>query len=34
MKLTINEEENYAFILALVIVVDQVLHDNKNNNNG
>ncbi|MBU3111341.1 LURP-one-related/scramblase family protein [Clostridium lacusfryxellense] len=33
-EITINEGENYAFILALVIVVDQVLHDNKNKNNG
>lgn len=29
----IDEEENHAFILALVIVLDQVLHDNNNVNN-
>jgi uncharacterized protein YxjI len=33
-EININEQENYAFILALVIVIDQVLHDNKNRNNG
>lgn len=27
----ISDEENQAFIIALVIVIDQVLHDNKNN---
>jgi uncharacterized protein YxjI len=32
-EIDINEQENYAFILALVIVIDQVLHDNKNHNN-
>lgn len=32
-QININEEENYAFILAMVIVIDQVLHDNKNNDN-
>ncbi|MGH4137693.1 LURP-one-related/scramblase family protein [Clostridium sp.] len=30
-EIEINEQENYAFILALVIVIDQVLHNNKNN---
>ncbi|SHI58733.1 LURP-one-related/scramblase family protein [Lutispora thermophila] len=29
----ISDEENYAFILALVIVIDQVIHDNNHNNN-
>ena len=33
-EIEINEQENYAFILALVIVIDKVLHDNKNKNNG
>ncbi|MBZ9624238.1 LURP-one-related family protein [Clostridium sp. FP2] len=33
-EININEQENYAFILAMVIVVDQVLHDNKSKNNG
>jgi len=33
-EINIDEQENYAFILALVIVIDQVLHDNKNGNNG
>lgn len=33
-EIEINEQENYAFILAFVIVIDQVLHDNKNKNNG
>lgn len=33
-EIDINEEENYAFILAMVIVIDQVLHDNKNKDNG
>jgi len=28
----IADSENYAFILALVIVIDQVLHDNNHNN--
>ena len=28
-EIVINEEENYAFTLAMVIVIDQVLHDNK-----
>jgi len=28
----IADNENHAFILALVIVIDQVLHDNENNN--
>jgi len=32
-EINISEQENYAFILALVIVIDQVLHDNKNRNN-
>jgi uncharacterized protein YxjI len=32
-EIDISEEENYAFILAMVIVIDQVLHDNKNKNN-
>lgn len=32
-EIDINEEENYAFILAMVIVIDQVLHDNKNKSN-
>ncbi len=27
----ISDEEDYAFILALVIVIDQVLHDNNTN---
>ena len=31
-EIDISEQENYAFILAVVIVVDQVLHDNKNRN--
>ncbi|MFU0800049.1 MAG: LURP-one-related family protein [Xylanivirga thermophila] len=30
----IMDKENYAFILALVIVIDQVLHDNNASNNG
>lgn len=29
----ISDEEDYAFILALVIVIDQVIHDNNHNNN-
>lgn len=29
----IDESENHAFILALCIVIDQVLHDNNKNNN-
>jgi len=29
----ISDEEDYAFILALVIVIDQVIHDNNRNNN-
>lgn len=29
----ISDNEDYAFILALVIVIDQVLHDNNANNN-
>lgn len=29
-EIDISEQENYAFILALVIVIDQVLHDKKN----
>ena len=33
-EIEIIEQENYAFILALVIVIDQVLHDNKNKSNG
>lgn len=33
-EINIDEEENYAFILAMVIVIDQVLHDNKKQNNG
>jgi len=33
-EIDINDDENYAFILAMVIVIDQVLHDNKNKNNG
>ena len=33
-EININEQENYAFILAMVIVIDQVLHDNKKQNNG
>ena len=33
-EIDINEQENYAFILALVIVFDQVLHDNKKQSNG
>jgi uncharacterized protein YxjI len=33
-EINIDEQENYAFILAMVIVIDQVLHDNKNRNNG
>ena len=33
-EININEQENYAFIVALVIVIDQVLHDNKNRDNG
>jgi len=33
-EIDINDQENYAFILSMVIVVDQVLHDNKNKNNG
>ena len=33
-EINIDEQENYAFILAVVIVIDQVLHDNKNKNNG
>lgn len=32
-EINIIEQENYAFILSLVIVIDQVLHDNKNRNN-
>ena len=28
----IDDSENQAFMLALVIVIDQVLHDDKNNN--
>jgi len=28
----IADDENYAFILALVIVIDQVLHDDNHNN--
>ncbi|WP_291632386.1 LURP-one-related family protein [Clostridium sp.] len=33
-EININEQENYAFILAMVIVIDQVLHDNKKGSNG
>ena len=33
-EIDINEGENYAFILAMVIVIDQVLHDDKRKNNG
>jgi len=29
----ISDGEDYAFILALVIVIDQVIHDNNHNNN-
>lgn len=29
----INDNEDQAFMLALVIVIDQVLHDNNHNNN-
>ncbi|MFA9397605.1 MAG: LURP-one-related/scramblase family protein [Clostridiaceae bacterium] len=29
----IENGENQAFLLAMVIVIDQVIHDNKNNNN-
>lgn len=29
----IIEEENHAFLLTLVIVIDQVIHDKNNNNN-
>ncbi|HZJ56612.1 MAG TPA: LURP-one-related family protein [Clostridia bacterium] len=29
----IKEGEDYGFLLALVIVIDQVLHDNNHNNN-
>lgn len=29
----IDDGENQAFMLALVIVIDQVIHDNKNNHN-
>jgi uncharacterized protein YxjI len=29
-EIDINEQQDYGFILALVIVIDQVLHDNKN----
>jgi len=29
----ISDDEDYAFILALVIVIDQVIHDNNHNNN-
>ena len=28
----ISEDEDYAFMLALVIVIDQVIHDNNHNN--
>ncbi|MGF7057577.1 uncharacterized protein YxjI [Brassicibacter mesophilus] len=28
----IDDRENQAFLLALVIIIDQVIHDNKNNN--
>jgi len=28
----IDDTENYAFILALVIIIDQVIHDNNHNN--
>lgn len=28
----ISDDEDYAFILALVIIIDQVLHDNNKNN--
>jgi len=33
-EINISDDENYAFILAMVIVIDEVLHDNKNKNNG
>ncbi len=33
-EIDISEQENYEFILSLVIVIDQVLHDNKRRNNG
>jgi uncharacterized protein YxjI len=29
----ISDEEDPVFILALVIVIDQVIHDNNHNNN-
>ncbi|NLN40539.1 MAG: hypothetical protein GX160_00825 [Clostridiales bacterium] len=28
----ITEDEDYGFLIALVIVIDQVIHDNNNNN--
>jgi len=28
----ISDDEDYAFILSLVIVIDQVIHDNNRNN--
>ncbi|WMM24530.1 LURP-one-related family protein [Tissierella sp. MB52-C2] len=31
-SIDIADEENHAFILSLVIVLDQVFHDNRNNN--
>ncbi len=33
-EIDISDDENYAFILSMVIVIDEVLHDNKNKNNG
>ncbi|MBU3184425.1 LURP-one-related/scramblase family protein [Clostridium estertheticum] len=33
-EIDINESENHVFVLAMVIVIDQVLYDNKNQNNG
>ena len=33
-EISIDDRENYSFILAMVIVIDQVLHDNKQQNNG
>ena len=33
-EIDIDDGENYAFILSMIIVIDQVLHDNKNRNNG
>ncbi|MBU3158631.1 LURP-one-related family protein [Clostridium frigoris] len=33
-EIDINESEDYAVVLAMVIVIDQVLHDNKKQNNG